>query len=283
MAVWPLRGIRPARAVDLMRASSARSGVTLTAAAVAHTKPATYTTVIASTSGDASLMLVYLSATRTDATNTSALLDIAIGAAASETIIVPDLGVGYANSSLDRCPMWAIPVNIPAGTRISARLQSAVALATGSISMDLYGAGPFEKNTPLRVGPALGLVSASSRGTILTASSSTNVKGSWVELISSTVDPYFGFLYSMMGAGSAAITAANMAFDIGVGGAGSESVLVADLVGRVESDEHVHARHLGTQTVWLESPVPAGTRISARVSATSASNTMDLILHGLRK
>ncbi len=76
---------------------------------------------------------------RNGGTQAGITLDIAVGAAASETIIVPDLALGMDN--LDMFPGHAGPfwINIPAGTRISARAQANTVDASRTFGLTLYG------------------------------------------------------------------------------------------------------------------------------------------------
>lgn len=98
---------------------------TLTASATPHAK-GSYTQLDAAT---AYPMKAFMPVTIADGANSGyALTDFAIGAAASEVIIYPDMpSYGYS-STQDSIANYAgvIPCNIPAGVRIAARCQSDV-------------------------------------------------------------------------------------------------------------------------------------------------------------
>ena len=113
-------------------ASTADSGGTgVDPGGVAHTK-GSYSELTASTTAPIRWLIVCVSNRANTAGATSAwLLDIAIGAAASEQVIIPNLQM-VADSSFDM-PMpsiFAFPVDIPTGTRIAARTQSDTTDAT---------------------------------------------------------------------------------------------------------------------------------------------------------
>ena len=72
------------------------------------------------------------------------LLDIAIGAAASEVNIVENFSLVASSGSDNIVPqaVYMLPVNIPAGTRLSAQAQCSGINGTDRIfDIILYGAG----------------------------------------------------------------------------------------------------------------------------------------------
>ncbi len=95
-------------------------------------------------------------------------------------------------------------------------------------------------------------------------------KGSWAQVIASTGDASFGILVNINSA-STSNASRNYTVDIGVGAGGSETVLIADLLGG----------NAGTYSVgpgWYYFPIfiPAGTRIAARAqgSVTTAFSVL---------
>jgi hypothetical protein len=101
-------------------------GTAIDPGAVANTKPTTYTTVAAATTESARGLIIGLG-NQIDLTRTVAhwLIDVAVGAAASERIIIPDY---YARASVNETVMPVLspvfPVSVPAGSRLSVRAQS---------------------------------------------------------------------------------------------------------------------------------------------------------------
>jgi hypothetical protein len=104
-------------------------GTNCQANATPHTKATSYTTLVASTAYDAHGVFLHVSGPGASGTVTAALLDIAIGAASSEQIIIPDLMCGNSGVSngayLSACAYY-FPIRIPAGVRVSGRSQCAV-------------------------------------------------------------------------------------------------------------------------------------------------------------
>lgn len=106
--------------------TAAEFGTALAAAGTAHTKTS-WTQLIASTAYDSYGVVVAISQTPTASTNIRRLVDIGIGAASSEVVLLPDLNAGNTglwNSAAATPAMYYFPVFVPAGTRISARHQS---------------------------------------------------------------------------------------------------------------------------------------------------------------
>ncbi len=278
-----VRGLRPVKAVDLMRSGSSPSTVTITNGAVAHTK-GSWTQLLAATSGEATLMMLMAAGSRVDATNTSMLLDIGIGAIASEQVIIPNLLAGFSNGGLDRAHLWTVPLFVPAGVRVAARTQGAQALGTITVGVDLWGLGAIEERGFIAAAiDALGVSTATSQGTTATASGTANTKGAWAEVVASAAADYFGFLWSAQGNGSGALTSAACQFDIGIGAAGSEQVLVPDLCFQIVNDENVLCTRRGSMEALIETPVKAGTRIAVRMQASVGSVAADIALYGLRR
>ena len=108
-------------------------GVSIDPGGSANTKPATFTTITASTNEDNQWITVVIGNQNNSArTDGGWLIDIATGAASSETIILNNLAIA-AMASTDGCTQMAIgpfPLAIASGTRISARAQCTLIDAT---------------------------------------------------------------------------------------------------------------------------------------------------------
>jgi len=102
-------------------------------------------------------------------------------------------------------------------------------------------------------------------GTILTSSGSSNAKGSWVQLVASTVSDCAFIEICMAYESLGGVT--KMSVDIGVGAGGSEVVVLGDLWALPGFNGIMHGR------IVLPFQVPAGTRIAARCQASAASKT----------
>jgi len=123
-------------------AASAEFGTTVTGAA-AHVKNTTYTTVIAAITYDTFGITIMLAGTSDTASiNTRMLVDIAIGAAAAEKVIIPNLMVGnvgvFGGVAYGNCQIYYFPIFIPKGSRLSATAQSLIVNDTCTCAVWLH-------------------------------------------------------------------------------------------------------------------------------------------------
>lgn len=113
-------------------------------------------------------------------------------------------------------------------------------------------------------------VTASSRGTTITAAASANTKGTYTQIIASTAHAAKGILVQL-GAVTAGV---DYSVDISIGAAAAEIIIVPDLIAGS-----------GTGSIARQGPyfiplsVPAGTRIAARCQATTLSSTIRVKVH----
>ena len=109
----------------LMGWSSNSVMTSLDAGATLNTKGA-YAQIIASTAeAYKGILLNFGNSGSTDTTSVSNLLDLAIGAAASEIVILPDYHIQRAGRGVgNNTSMRYIPIHIPAGVRLAARIQA---------------------------------------------------------------------------------------------------------------------------------------------------------------
>lgn len=105
-------------------------------------KNATYTTLIATTSYDSYGIAVQLAGLQTAATaNQRCLVDIAVGAASSERIIVPDLTCGNVAdqaAASAQAQIYYFPIYIPAGVRISATAAASTSADVVNVAVRLF-------------------------------------------------------------------------------------------------------------------------------------------------
>lgn len=203
------------------------TGTTVTSGA-ANTK-GSWTQLIASTAADSAgiLLMGFYPGVRFG-------IDVGIGAAGSETVIVPNIFWGQPGN---RFPLQTyVPVSIKAGTRIAVRAQDSSGGQTVPMLVAIFKAHHSGQTFPLRdyptvasfLGESAGYLTATSVGTTITASGTTHVKGSWAQLIASTTKRTTAVVICM---GAASGTDVRYFIDVGTGGAGSEVVLIPDIVG----------------------------------------------------
>ncbi len=113
---------------------------------------------------------------------------------------------------------------------------------------------------------AAGADASNSTGTVITASGTANVKGSWIQLIASTSKKTVAIVCGF------AAPNANSLVDIGTGASGSETVLIANL--QCPSNNH------NAPMLLMLLRVPAGTRLSARSQiGTAGAASVKLICY----
>lgn len=142
---------------------------TLTAHATPHSE-GSYTTLIASTAYDTYGLSIDLCGMSVAATATSGRVDIAIGAAASETNIITDLLAGYTRTLVTSGALghgYYFPIFIPEGTRISARLQALITADTCDVTITAFQ----KPSGPVWAGGSVTTIgaAANSLGTAVTA------------------------------------------------------------------------------------------------------------------
>jgi hypothetical protein len=197
---------------QILAASWSTGTVTLTASATAHTK-GSWSQIIASTSNVGTLLRFFVSGVNVSTADSATLLDIGVGASGSETVIVPNLAIGGSAGSF-----YSIPVEIPSGSRIAARVQGVRSSQTATISARqffVFNAGDTASlGTTVDV---LGTDTATSTGTAMSGSS-----GTWVEIEDSTTKDYIGFAIAPSVSDTDTASQGDATYEIGVGAAGSE-------------------------------------------------------------
>lgn len=233
--------------------------VSVATSASAHTK-GSWVEVIASTSAEADLLTLYYAGTNASSGNGLALADIGIGVAGAETVLVENIQVGNspARTSHD------IPINVPAGSRLSVRWQAARASATAAT----FGLMPqtIDGFTAPSTIDTIGANTGTSGGVVLT--SSNNV---YTQITAAAAQDYQGFVVTA-GCSNTAMNAGVTVFDLGVGASGSEVPYLSNHPwNQTASEEMLVNFPLGSTYISVD--VEAGTRVSARLITSQASYT----------
>lgn len=183
------------------------------------------------------------------------LLDIGIGPSGSEVVVVPDLYFGF-QSGLGGPQHIPLPLAIPAGARVAARVATTNANGSVIVGATLLD-GSFNGKSPAGRVLAWGIDTGQARGTEI-PSGSFNAKGGWTTLGTPTAACRGFFILH----GPQAWFGVDMAqlIDVGIGGAGSEQVLVPDLMVKGLASAGWYPWVLGPFDIAL----PANTRVSLR-------------------
>lgn len=221
------------------------------------------------------------SATHLGAANNSWLLDIATGAAAAETVVIPNVLAGAKETgTLVAFPLLGyFPIRIPKGSRVAARLQANAAVPSPATAEFRF---MFVRESQLGVFPHtklldLGAQTANGRGQDLAVLGATNTKGAWTTITASCPQALQGVVVSVQGGTDTAFASAWGVLDVGVGPAASEVVRLGDLPLRFNANEAVAMLWPG----FYPMNVRAGDRIAVRYACSSTANDLDVNLTGV--
>lgn len=237
-------------------------GVATVAAGSANTK-GTWVEAVASTSADTSIVWLLPDVGAANGVDSSCLLDIGVGPSGSETVVAQNLGIGHRSLSND----WiAVPLSIPAGSRIAFRQQSVT--ASRSITIRWNATQGIESASTV---DTFGADTSGSRGTNAATS------GTFYELVAATPRAYRGILVLPTGAGSL-FGSVSIGMSIGVGSAGAESV-IASIDVDITSGEAWTAADMPLANFSAVN-IPAGSRLAYRVTGTARAY-IDCIVVGV--
>jgi hypothetical protein len=228
--------------------------VTPTASATIHTKGA-WTQVVASTAGAIDLLKVLFNSSTSGAA-TGSLLDIGVGAAGSEVVIVSNVGVGSASqryTANNECSVMLIPVpTIAAGSRIAVRVQSVVVSKGVGCWVNGYYTGQ----------PAN---SVTTYGTNTATSTATGLGTAWTQITAATSAEH-RVLSCVVSGSSTAINGLLTTVTVGYGPSGSEVTLGAFPI--TTNNIEIVSMPVGVELSTLMRGVPSGSRLVAKLGTT---------------
>ncbi len=236
------------------------TSVTVTAAGTSHTM-GSWTQLVASTAADIGFMSIYPSAVAANGVNTAAIMEIGVGGSGSEVTLF-----AFACGGTGTPP--CVPVFVPKGSRISARLQCNTASRSASVFWQFYPVR-LELVPAARVA-SLGLNYATSRAVAFGASSA------WAQYTSATTEAYRG-LCLVTSVATTSISAQIPLFRVGVGASGAE-VSIGEFYHQVASTESVTAIG-GLPVPVICRHIPEGSRLA--VSCSTTGGTLDATLIGI--
>jgi len=252
-----------------------QSGIALAVSPETANEKGSWTELIASTSFDAVCFQLFLHQ------NFSAdgLIDIGIGGSGSEVALIENVLIsGRSGHAQD----IVVPIRIPAGTRISSRIQT-IAADTGApdeadVIVTLFGGG-FTYPSGLSGCITYGANTADSGGAGYDPGGSAGEYGPWLELTSNTtrhiksIAIAFGCQNELTQGFYEFIT------DIGIGASSSETAVLEGLCWAKDANTDAASPGLiGPFPV----DIPIGTRISTRSMASGTSSTVrlfDIVLY----
>jgi len=239
--------------------------------------------LIASTTYDSAFAFIGLLSWYGTATYASSLVDIAIGAAGSEQVILPNLisQYGYATGGGFTFTHYSLPLSIPAGTRIAGRYQT-TGTGTFNTNLETYAwlilvDGAYTQMEGCSGADALSANTGTSLSTSCFPSSTANTKGSYTQMIASTSRDYIGLMLAT-DSHNAMSAAAPYLLDIAIGASGSEQIIIPNAGCAYSSANYETAQSPG----FFSIAIPSGTRIAARCQCGIASgNQLGVGLYGV--
>lgn len=181
------------------------------------------------------------------------------GAAAAE-VEFAHLGSGAAAGHPS---LIYVPQVIPAGTRVSAKVASDGGFAATNMHII-----PARANGDLPLAGVGWLVGTTSASPVtVDAGATANTKSSWVQVVSSSHATRNAKGFSVCFAGDATCDTSNVQlWDFAIGGSGSEQVILANVSAGQES-YRAQLDPIIAGPFWT--PIPAGSRLAARVQSTT--------------
>lgn len=263
--------------VTVLDANAGDSSATTLTTGAADTKSA-YVEVVASAAEAYDSFFVKFSMIET---LSDAVIDIALGAAASEVDLVNDFlvegirqcGVSYA---------W-FPIPIPAGSRVSARM--ATARVAGSMEISVIGMVNTSLSRCALQGTSgldtMGFNSGDTGGIQIDPGGTINTKGAYSQIVASTAHAYKYLGIAIGSQDNITQTQAEYLIDVAVGGAGAESDIFSNLQMTASAglDGHTPAYRF----LPCENLIGSSARLSVRAQSSTNDATdrlFDVILYG---
>lgn len=254
-------------------------GTSVAASATPFTKGA-WVQLIASTAFDYQYLEIWGSNSFTSTTNTRGLLDIGIGAAAAEVVLIPDLLMGAvgASQTYGGFRNYPFPLFIPAGTRVSARFSNATASRTIGVTIKGYG-------NPRRPGEvwygstvdAYGITAGSGQGVAITPGVS-GAFGSYTQIVASTTKSHMCIIFGCQLDSQTNAAAQTYQAAVGVGAA-TEVEIANHIVWGVDASERLSGPW-SNPPIWV--PVPAASRLAVKLAQSSTTaQPCDVALYGV--
>jgi hypothetical protein len=232
------------------------STVTVTANASAHTK-GSWVQLIASTSANASAIYVEANMVN-NGLDTSCLLDIGTGASGSETALISNIAIGGARTGAGVGGyVFTVPIQVPSGTRIAARIQHIIGSNTGTILVEARDYGDYAQS-PTSV-DVIGTDTVTSTGTDFVAANT------YVQLTASTSRAYRGIVMLPNVSGNN-LANVNATLTLASGASGSEVERGARYAsyGNSESVQSI-------DDFFVVASVASGTRLAVKIQGPTAN------------
>lgn len=235
--------------------------------------PGAWSEVHAGVSATIDYLTVFCSTTALANASSSMLLDVGVGPAGAEVVVIQSIPIGFFPSALLVAPVAALPCSIPEGSRVAYRTRGESTRTSFSVNFStVFGAtAGMRTANPIEFGAD----TSTCAGVKISNPPTTYTKGAWTEVIDSTPVRLIGIHISPGMNGVASAVNSSCMVDIGVGSAGNETVTISDVPMSVWSSETI-----SRPIMLVPCNIPSGVRVSARYSRTGTQR-LDLVLHGV--
>lgn len=247
-------------------------GQTVTGSATPDVKGSWSSTLLTPSFDVYSIMVVWQDIAGS-ADDTSVLLDIGDGT----NVFIPNILAGFASSGSWAEVFGPVPLFIPSGTNIQARLQGDNASETADVGVYVWGEPIGDRPWTASGIEALGANTGDSGGVAVTAGVS-GAEGSWASL-GSTDSGKDGFGVLMRGTLSAVTAASGRILRVDLGLGSTPDLIIPDQAQLTISTEI---------SIWMPLPplmlqIPRGTQLQARASQNaSTAEVIDVVAYILQ-
>ncbi len=198
------------------------------------------------------------------------LLDIGIdpSGGTSYSVLLPDIICGQAHNAISGGVFYHVPITVPRGASIAARAQSNSTTAL-RVSIWAYKAGRRTEQLPTFTAvESIGAISGNV-GVSFTPGNS-GAEGSWAQL--GTLSNNARYLLPMFGISNGTHSALVYYFDIGAGPAGSQVVVLTNLMYNTTSTSE-QTLYVSRNPLFFYVDLPSGTDLWVRGSCSGNANT----------
>lgn len=252
-------------------------GISLTASSTTYAK-GNWTQMNASLAADTAM--IYILAGSGNSSGHRFALDIGIGSSGSEIAIINNLTFSCPQTLVS---VYAFPLSIPAGTRLSARVSSDSANDTFHCNI-ITSADTYSTSGTATAVDTYGFDTTTNLGTKVDCGSTANTKTSYVQVTSSTTADLAGIqMFPDCQFSTGTGVNVNFMMDVAVGAAGSEVIVLPNytFTGFYSTTSGLS---IGASP-YFPMQIPAGSRIAVRAQCnqTAAGNRIfGITIYGAR-
>lgn len=252
-------------------------GTVLTANAAAHTKAASWTQLVAATTYPACGIEIIFDDC---AAAIDYFVDIAFGAGGSEIVVIPNLLVSGGTGSVVYGMKYYFPIQIPAGTRISAKSQASTGSQLVRISCQLVTGG-FRTTEGLQIVTAYGIETGDTSGISIDPGGVANTQGAWVQIVASTTYPIRALIIAIGSQKNGTRSSQSWLVRVGMGPGGAEIPVITDYALNCSTSPDI-VMPQSSEPIPVQ--IPAGVRLAIMAQSDgidATDRTFDGILYAL--